>query len=80
MQRVTREQLRAHLDEYLNAAEGGETIEVCDHERSLVRLMPGVGEAKAEPHRRSKLDDYETIPLSREVDVVALLREDRDSG
>jgi prevent-host-death family protein len=40
MKRVAISELKSHLSEHLRAAEGGETIEVMDRARPIVRVVP----------------------------------------
>ena len=88
MQRVTRDELREHLDDYLRAVEGGETIEVCEGGREMATLVPpaptanGAGAESSRPRTfadavREAYEQLADLPPV-DVDVVALLREDRD--
>jgi antitoxin (DNA-binding transcriptional repressor) of toxin-antitoxin stability system len=43
MKRVRISDLKSHLSEHLRAAESGETIEVLDRARAIVRLVPVEG-------------------------------------
>lgn len=82
MRRVKISELKAHLSEYLRAAEAGETIMVCDRERAIAQLTrapeAAAGLVLRPPVRRTDLRAIEGVPPKRPVDVVALLREDRD--
>jgi prevent-host-death family protein len=44
MKRVRISELKSHLSEYLRAAEAGETLEVVDRARPIVRVVPIPGD------------------------------------
>ncbi len=75
--------LKARLSEYLAAVRNGETVVVHDRRTPIARLIP-VGESPddlgiAEPSRPiADLAKIKPPRLRRRVDVVRLLREDRD--
>ncbi len=81
MRRVKISELKAHLSEYLRAAEAGETIVVCDRERAIAQLTRAPGESDGlvlrPPVRKTDLRAIKGVPPKYPVDVVALLREDR---
>jgi antitoxin (DNA-binding transcriptional repressor) of toxin-antitoxin stability system len=83
MRQVRISELKAHLSEYLRAAQGGETIIVCDRERAIAALRPWPNDDSGlviRPATRPawELAELEGDPLAEPVDVVELLgREDR---
>ena len=64
MKRVRISELKSHLSEHLRAAESGETIEVLDRARAIVRLVPVEGGAS----------DLELIPASKPFRAVRGVR------
>ena len=82
MRRVKISELKAHLSEYLRAAEAGETIVVCDRDRAIAQLTGtervSEGLVLRPPIRKTDLRRIKGVPPKYPVDVVALLREDRD--
>lgn len=85
MQRVTPAELRDHLDEYLRAVEGGETIGVWDDGRELAMILPPAGtnggSAKVGSFgdlvRKIQADLADLPPVDVDL-AMRLLREDRD--
>lgn len=77
--------LKAELSKYIKLAEAGEEVIVTDHKVPRVKLV--VVEEKKRPklqitEARRPLSDLKTLKLPDpipDLDVVALLREDRDS-
>lgn len=78
-------ELKAHLSEYLAAVRRGQSVLVCDRKIPIARLVP---------YEEGREDAFEVLPASlpardltklrgvrpkRPVDVVRLLREDRDA-
>jgi prevent-host-death family protein len=83
MKRVMVSDLKAHLSAYLAAVRGGETILVCDRQTPVARLSPlstWDDDLVMQPASRpvSDLGLIKAVPLPAGVDVVAILREDRD--
>ena len=78
--RVGIAELKAHLSEYVKRARAGETIVVYDRDTPVVELRPlGADLPIRRPTRPiSDLLDIEPVKTKFPVDVVALLREDRD--
>ncbi|MEX0782108.1 MAG: type II toxin-antitoxin system prevent-host-death family antitoxin [Dehalococcoidia bacterium] len=83
MRRVRISELKAHLSEYLRAAEAGETIVVCDRERAIAALRPWPndrGGLVIRPATRpvSDLAKIKGVRPTGSVDIIELLdREDR---
>ena len=80
--RVKISELKAHLSEYLRHVRRGHTVEVMDRDTPVARLVPFEDRASGLIVRpaQGKLRDLK-LPrrLRTNIDVVALLREDRDS-
>ena len=82
--RVGIAELKAHLSAYVARAKAGERIVICDRETPVAELRPTVPELPPLPIRwatRPWSEVAATIkPVKTRVpvDVVALLREDRD--
>ena len=73
-------ELKAHLSEYVKRVKAGERIIVCDRDTPVAELLPL---AKELPIRRATLPAADLLKLKGvnprvPIDVVALLREDRD--
>jgi len=78
-------ELKAHLSAYLSRVRKGETVVVCDRSTPIARLVPyenrpGGFEVLPPSRPRSELRRIKPVEPRRPVDVVKLLREDRDSG
>ncbi len=76
-------ELKAHLSEYLARVRKGETIVVYDRKTPIARLIPydeAIGGFRIEGPRRpiSDLKKIRGVRLLKPIDVVRLLREDRD--
>lgn len=76
-------ELKAHLSAYLARVRKGETVVVCERSTPIARLVPyddhPSGLAILPPSRpRSELRKVRPVRPQRPVDVVELLREDRD--
>ena len=82
MRRAKVSELKARLSGYLADVRGGETIVVCDRNTPIARLVPSdddSGLRLREPKRpREDLKRVTGIRPRRHVDVVRLLRDDRD--
>ena len=78
--RVGIAELKAHLSEYVARAKAGERIVVCDRQTPVAELRP-LGFSLAIRHATrppSDLLKIKPVKAKFPVDVVALLREDRD--
>lgn len=75
-------ELKAKLSGYLAQVRRGATITVCDRQTPIARLVPFDGDAAGlevrEPTAAGDLPVAPRIALRRPIDVVALLRADRD--
>ncbi len=80
MQRVSTNELREHLDEYLRAVEAGESVEVADDGHTIARLVPADEESnrKKAATLRELAAELAKLPPVTDVDAVTLLRESRD--
>ena len=83
MKQVKVSELKAKLSAYLAAARAGETVVVCDRSTPIARIVPLEKEVNDliidEPTLpRSALMHLPVPRLRRKIDVVALLRQDRD--
>lgn len=78
--RVGIAELKAHLSEYVKRVKAGERIVVCDRETPVAELLPLEKELPIRPatHPASDLLKLHGVRPRVPVDVVALLREDRD--
>ena len=80
--RVKISELKAKLSEYLGYVKRGHTIEVLDRDRPVARIQPLQEQTGGLRMRRGvgRLSDV-SLPASLQlkIDVVALLREDRDA-
>lgn len=85
MKRALVSELKTHLSSYLAEVRRGQTIIVCDRATPIARLIP---------YEADEADGFEVVPASlhvselkrvrsvrpkRSIDVVRLLREDRDA-
>lgn len=81
MTSVNTVELKAHLGKYLKMVEAGETVQVTSHRHPVARLVPtrtGEQPTVIEPTRPiSALRNLKPIKLSRPVDGVGVLIEDR---
>lgn len=76
-------ELKARLSGYLAEVRRGQTVEVCDRQTPIARIVPiegsGTDVAVVEPHRPvSDLRNLKPIRLRRRTNVDRLLRESRD--
>jgi prevent-host-death family protein len=84
MKRVRISELKSHLSEHLRAAEAGESIEVLDRARAIVRLVP-VRDAAAEieilpaPRAFRSVRDVRLPAANGSVSSLDVLREERGS-
>lgn len=80
--RVGVAELKARLSEYLRRVRRGETVTVLDRETEIARIVPLEDadplSVRAPANRVARLADVPLPPpLGREVDVLELLREER---
>ncbi|HLK11167.1 MAG TPA: type II toxin-antitoxin system prevent-host-death family antitoxin [Candidatus Binatia bacterium] len=82
MMRAKVSDLKAHLSSYLAQVRRGETVVVCDRDRPIARLVPWEATddlplvaPSSPPFDLARLPP---IRLRRRIDVVRLLREDRE--
>ena len=83
MKRVMISELKAKLSAYLSAVRKGQTVVVCDRKTSVARLIPYPQDTDEleieEPVTTDREHAWpEPVRLRKKVDVVRLLREDRD--
>ena len=83
MKRTNVSGLKARLSAYLAEVRSGETVIVCDRNHPIAQIVPfdnGRNDLVIDPptQPRSALKRLPVPRLRRKVDVVALLREDRD--
>lgn len=75
-------ELKAKLSRYLAQVRRGATITVCDRQTPIARLVPLDDDAGGlevrEPTAAGDLPTAPGITLRKPIDVVALLRADRD--
>ena len=79
---ITVADLKEHLEELLNEAQQGTTLRIVDGGTAILDIVPafeGFEDLTIEPARGSLRDFVPPPPLGVDIDVVALLREDRDS-
>ena len=81
--RVKISELKAHLSEYVRHVRRGYTVEVTDRDSPVARLVPyeqrGSG-LVVQPAQGSMRDlKLPKLRWKTNIDVVALIREDRDS-
>jgi prevent-host-death family protein len=76
-------ELKAHLSAYLAKVRKGETVIVCDRSTPIARLVPYESDppgltilAPSQP--RSELLKVKAVRPKRPIDIVEVLREDRD--
>lgn len=82
MTSVSTAELKAHLGKYLRMVRSGETVEVTSHRHPVARLVPrGAVDQRLEtitPTRTMRdLKGLKPVKLSRSVDGVSILLEDR---
>ena len=83
MKRVMISELRAKLSAYLSEVRKGETVVVCDRKTPVARLIPYTQDTDELGIEEPVITDREhawpkPVRLGKKVDVVRLLREDRD--
>ena len=82
MQTAMVSELKAKLSAYLARVRRGATITVCDRHTPIARLVPFEDDAGGlevrEPVAAGSLPSAPGITLRKPIDVVALLRADRD--
>ena len=80
--RVKISELKAHLSEYLRHVRRGHTVEVLDRDKLIAQIVPAKEIVPGLVVRRGtgRMQDVKLPPpLDTKIDVVALIREDRDS-
>ena len=83
MKRAKVSELKSHLSAYLASVRSGESVLVCDRQTPIAQLVPL--DAHADGFRveeavqpASNLKSLKGVALRKRIDIVALLREDRD--
>jgi prevent-host-death family protein len=83
MQQAQIAELKAHLSQYLARVRRGDTVVVCDRKTPIARLVPFTEKEDEfvvhEPTR--SIPDLKSVPgvkLKRGIDLVRILRENRD--
>lgn len=75
--------LKAKLSRCLEQVRRGATVDVCDRRTPITRLVPFDGDAGGlevrEPIEASGMPVVPRITLRKQIDVVTLLRADRDA-
>ncbi len=80
--RVKISELKNHLSQYLRHVRRGHTVDVLDRDTLIAQIVPveEVGPGLIIRRGSGRLQDFKPLPpLDPPVDVVALLREDRDA-
>ncbi|MEP7378112.1 MAG: type II toxin-antitoxin system Phd/YefM family antitoxin [Chloroflexota bacterium] len=79
MKRVGVAELKNNLSKHLRLVEGGEAIEVTDHDRAVAHLVPIEVKTRLRLPRRPFADIANKVypPIGDRVDYVELLLEDR---
>jgi prevent-host-death family protein len=79
--RVKISELKNHLSKYLRHVRRGHTVEVLDRDTLIAEIVPVETKNGLQVRRAtgSMRDFVPPPPLNTKVDVIALLREDRDS-
>jgi prevent-host-death family protein len=84
MTRAKVSELKARLSGFLARVRAGETVVVCDREHPIARIVPYDDPRtddftiRSPTSPRTALAKVQPVRLRRRVDVVALLRDDRD--
>lgn len=83
MKRANVSELKARLSGYLAEVRRGQTVEVCDRQTPIARIVPIEREADGlcveEPRRPlSDLRTLKSVRMRRKLDVGRLLRNSRD--
>ncbi len=83
MKRAMVSELKAKLSAYLSAVRKGETVVVCDRKTPVARLIPYAQDTDELGIEEPAITDPalvwpKPVRLRKKVDVVKLLREDRD--
>ena len=83
MKRAMVSELKSHLSAYLASVRSGESVLVCDRQTPIAQLVPL--DASADDFRIEEaiqpvnsLKSLRGVALRKRIDVIALLREDRD--
>ena len=83
MKWATVSELKAKLSAYLSAVRQGETVVVCDRKTPIARLIPYAQDADELGIEEPVVTDRERawpkpVQLRKKVNVLKLLRQDRD--
>lgn len=83
MKKAMVSELKAKLSAYLSAVRQGETVVVCDRKTPVARLIPYAQAPDELGIEEPVITDRELVwpkpvRLRKKVDIVKLLREDRD--
>ncbi len=83
MKKAMVSELKAKLSAYLSAVRQGETVLVCDRKTPIARLIPYTQDTEELGIEEPVITDRKhawpkPVRLRKKVDVVRLLREDRD--
>ena len=82
MKRAKLAELKAHLGDYLASVRAGETVLVCDRNTPIARIVPyderDDGFVVHEAQRPSELRAVRGVKPRARVDVVRMLRDDRE--
>ncbi len=85
MKRAMVSELKLHLSAYLADVRRGESVVVCDRSTPIARLVPYEDDQRegfevvAASRPAAELEKLERVRPKRRIDVVRLLREDRDA-
>ncbi len=84
MKTVNVAKLKSDLSRYLQLARNGEEVIVTSHDHPVAKLVPmenRVGKLTIVPAKKpvSALKKIKAVKLRKSIDVVAMVREDRDS-
>jgi len=83
MKQVMISELKAKLSSYLADVRAGQTVVVCDRRTAIARLVPfdqSADDFRVAPatDRLPSVRELPKVRMRKEMDVVAVLREDRD--
>jgi prevent-host-death family protein len=82
MKRTKVAELKAHLSDYLASVRAGDTVLVCDRNTPIARIVPyderDDGFVVYEAQRPSELRTVRGVKPRRRIDVVRMLRDDRE--
>ena len=82
MKRTKVAELKAHLSDYLASVRAGDAVLVCDRNTPIARIVPyderDDGFVVHEAQRPSELRAVRGVKPRRRIDVVRMLRDDRE--